>query len=82
MARRPLYPATPGETAIDRLLNQTIPNVINAERDRQEREEIRAEDLRRYNEEMDYRAKRDGVADTEAFQKTFNTGFGNVKKLS
>ena len=30
MARRPLYPATPGETAIDRLLNQTIPNVINA----------------------------------------------------
>ena len=80
MARRPLYPATPGETAIDRLLNQTIPNVINAERDRKERQEIRAEDLRRYNEEMDYRAERDGVDDFRKFKTEFDTGFGNVKK--
>ena len=80
MARRPLYPATPGETAIDRLLNQTIPNVINAERDRQEREEIRAEDLRRYNEDMRYRAERDGVDDFRKFKTEFDTGFSNVKK--
>ena len=80
MARRPLYPATPGETAIDRLLNQTIPNVINAERDRQERQDVRAEDLRRYNEDMDYRAERDGVDDFRKFKSEFDTGFSGVKK--
>ena len=41
MARRPLYPRTPGETAIDRLLNQTLPNIIKEESARNEREELR-----------------------------------------
>ena len=41
MARRPLYPRTQGETAIDRLLNQTLPNIIKEESARNEREELR-----------------------------------------
>jgi hypothetical protein len=44
VARRTLYPTTPGETAIDRLLNQTLPNILKEERARQEREELREEE--------------------------------------
>jgi hypothetical protein len=45
MARRPLYPQLPGEQAVDRLLNQTLPNLIQQRQQRQEREQSRQDRL-------------------------------------
>ena len=70
MARRPLYPVTPGETAIDRLLNQTLPNILKEERERQEREELREEERARYSAEFKYRVERDTKYDSDNFKKT------------
>ena len=64
MARNPLIPRTPGQQAVDRLLNQTIPQLIQNQQRRQEREEdiaradrIRKEDLaidqERYNDRIE-----------------------------
>ena len=50
MARRPIYPRTPQQNAIDKLLNQTIPQLISAKEAKNERDEQRAESLRRYEE--------------------------------
>ena len=46
MARNPLYPKLPGETALDRLVNDTIPNLIRNRNDRLERERDREDRLR------------------------------------
>lgn len=45
MARKPLYPQLPGEQAVDRLLNQTLPNLIQQRQQRQEREQSRQDRL-------------------------------------
>jgi hypothetical protein len=45
MARRPLYPNLPGEQALDRLLNQTLPNLVQQREAKIQREEdIRRQD--------------------------------------
>ena len=51
MARNPLIPRTPGQQAVDRLLNQTIPQLIQNQQRRQEREEdiARADRIREEN---------------------------------
>lgn len=72
MARRTLYPTTPGETAIDRLLNQTLPNILKEERARQEREELREEEKARYQAEFQYRVERDTKTDRENFSNQFD----------
>lgn len=72
MARRPLYPVTPGETAVDRLLNQTLPNILKEERARQEREELREEEKNRYAAEFKYRVGRDTKIDNDNFRKEDN----------
>ena len=70
MARNPLIPRTPGEQAVDRLLNQTLPQLIQNQQRRQEREEdiaradrIRKEDLaidqERYNDRIEKEAKQE-----------------------
>lgn len=46
MARNPLYPKLPGETALDRLVNDTIPSLIRTRNDRLERERDREDRLR------------------------------------
>ena len=64
MARRPLYPNLPGEQALDRLLNQTLPNLVQQREAKIQREEdirrqdrIREENLaideKRYQENKD-----------------------------
>ena len=64
MARRPLYPNLPGEQALDRLLNQTLPNLVQQREAKIQREEdirrqdrIRQENLaideKRYQENKD-----------------------------
>lgn len=45
MARNPIYPTSAGETAVDRLLNQTLPRIIADKQASNERKEMRAEDL-------------------------------------
>jgi hypothetical protein len=72
MARRTLYPTTPGETAIDRLLNQTLPNILKEERARQEREELREEEKARYQAEFQYRVERDTKTDRDNFNSQFD----------
>jgi len=72
MARRTLYPTTPGETAIDRLLNQTLPNILKEERARSEREELREEEKARYQAEFQYRVARDTKTDLDNFTSDFN----------
>ena len=72
MARRPLYPRTPGETAIDRLLNQTLPNIIKEESARNEREELREEEKARYRSELAYKVARDTKTDQENFDNQYN----------
>ena len=72
MARRPLYPRTPGETAIDRLLNQTLPNIIKEESSRNEREELREEEKARYRSELAYKVARDTKTDQENFDNQYN----------
>jgi len=54
MARNPLYPKLPGEQAVDRLLNQTLPNILQQREQRLQRKEdiqrqerIRQEDIER-----------------------------------
>ena len=48
MARNPLYPTSAGETALDKLLNQTLPRILA---DRQNR--------KREDEQFDYRKEQD-----------------------
>jgi len=45
MARRPLYPNLPGEQALDRLLNQTLPNLIQQRQAKLERDRDREDRL-------------------------------------
>jgi len=45
MARRPLYPNLPGEQALDRLLNQTLPNLIQQREAKLERDRDREDRL-------------------------------------
>lgn len=66
MARNPLIPRTPGEQAVDRLLNQTLPQLIQNQQRKQEREEniaradrIREEDLARDKERYEARIEKD-----------------------
>tara|TARA_R100000734_G_C3319012_1_gene114022 strand:- start:5738 stop:7582 length:1845 start_codon:yes stop_codon:yes gene_type:complete len=80
MARRPLYPVTPGETAIDRLLNQTLPNILKEERERQEREELREEERARYSAEFKYRVERDTKYDSDNFKKQDTDYTLNIEK--
>lgn len=55
MARNPLIPRTPGQQAVDRLLNQTIPQLIQNQQRKQEREEdiARADKIREENLAID-----------------------------
>ena len=62
MARNPLIPRTPEEKAVDKLLNQTLPQLIENQQRKQEREEniaradrIREEDLARDKERYEAR---------------------------
>ena len=48
MARNPYLPQTAGETAVDKFLNQILPRMIDKREQKNEREEVRAEDKRRY----------------------------------
>jgi len=70
MARNPLIPRTPGQQAVDRLLNQTIPQLVQNQQRKQEREEdiaradkIREENLaidqERYNDRIERQNKQD-----------------------
>ena len=78
MARRTLYPTTPGETAVDRLLNQTLPNIIKEERARSEREELRQEEKARYQAEFQYRVERDTKSDRDNFNSQFDSYYLNA----
>ena len=59
MARNPLIPRTPGEQAVDRLLNQTLPQLIQNQQRKQEREEniARADRIREENLAIDQAKK-------------------------
>ena len=48
MARNPIYPTTPGETAVDRLLNQTLPQLI-----------AQGQENKRREQELEYRRLQD-----------------------
>jgi len=45
MARNPIYPKSAGETAVDRLLNQTLPRIIADKQDRDDRAQQRQDTL-------------------------------------
>ena len=45
MARNPLYPTTPGQTAVDRLLNETLPRIISDKEAANERQQVRDDAL-------------------------------------
>lgn len=55
MARKTLYPRLPGEMAVDKLLNQTIPNILQQRQARLDREEniARQDRIRKENLEID-----------------------------
>lgn len=57
MARNPLYPKLPGETALDRLVNDTIPNLIRNRNDRLERERDREDRLRQQELNNEFRER-------------------------
>lgn len=57
MARNPLYPKLPGETALDRLVNDTIPNLIRNRNDRLERERDREDRLRQQKLNNEFRER-------------------------
>ena len=70
MARNPLIPRTPGEQAVDRLLNQTLPQILQNQQRKQEREEniaradrIRKEDLARDKERYEYKIEQEAKDD-------------------
>ena len=69
MARRPLYPVTPGETAIDRLLNQTLPNIIQQEMQRAERSEAIEREQEQFETRMMYQVQRDNIEDKRNYNK-------------
>jgi len=54
MARKTLYPRLPGETAVDRLLNQTLPNLIQQREARIEREQARRDRLEQQRIQNDF----------------------------
>ena len=60
MARRPMFPNTPQENAIDKLLNRTLPQLLQQKEAKNERDEQRAESLRRYEE-----SRKDRFADQQ-----------------
>ena len=45
MARRTLYPTLPGESAVDRLLNQTLPQLVKDRQASAERAQQRQDTL-------------------------------------
>ena len=66
MARNPIYPTSAGQTAVDRLLNQTLPRIIQDKQARDERAQQRQDtlDARKqqqdnYEQNYDYTIKRD-----------------------
>tara|TARA_R100000654_G_scaffold56020_1_gene82339 strand:+ start:2095 stop:4065 length:1971 start_codon:yes stop_codon:yes gene_type:complete len=69
MARRPLYPVTPGETAVDRLLNETLPNIIQQEMQRAERNEAREREEQQFQTRMMYQAQRDDIEDRRNYNR-------------
>lgn len=86
MARQPLYPRSAGETAIDKLVNQTIPRLIQSKEARNEREEVRAENDRRYKESQiqrtqDKREQRGLYIDDKLAEINESIASGDVKGL-
>jgi hypothetical protein len=69
VARRPLYPVTPGETAIDRLLNQTLPQIVQQEMQRAERNEAREREDLQFKTRMMYQAQRDDIEDRRNYNR-------------
>lgn len=82
MARNPLIPRTPGEQAVDKLLNQTLPQLLQNQQRKQEREEniaradrIREEDIardnERYKDKIEKENKDDGIRAQNDAYNTF-----------
>ena len=71
MARNTLYPRLPGEMAVDKLLNQTIPNILQQRQARLEREEdiARQEKIRQENLDINERRYQEGRADAAIKRK-------------
>ena len=67
MARNTLYPRLPGEMAVDKLLNQTLPNILQQRQARLDREEdiARQEKIRQENLAINERRYQQGRADKD-----------------
>lgn len=65
MARKTLYPRLPGEMAMDKLLNQTLPNILQQRQARLDREEdiARQDRIRQENLAINERRYQEGRAD-------------------
>tara|TARA_R100001591_G_scaffold73548_1_gene81607 strand:+ start:225 stop:2075 length:1851 start_codon:yes stop_codon:yes gene_type:complete len=81
MARRTLLPNTPAETAIDRLLNQTLPKIVTDKQNLIDKEQTRAREDARYSAELEYRVERDLSEEFTNFRNNLNNKIGDVKKL-
>lgn len=74
MARRTLYPTLPGESAVDRLLNQTLPQLVKDRQASDERAQQRQDTLDARKQAQDnYESDRAYLMDKEAKEEVIRT---------
>lgn len=89
MARKPLYPQLPGEQAVDRLLNQTLPNILQQREQRLQRQEdiarqerIRKEDIARSDARyLDAKAEKDLERNDRISNQIFTLRTGALERF-
>ena len=88
-ARKPLYPQLPGEQAVDRLLNQTLPNILQQREQRLQRQEdiqrqerIRKEDIARSDARyLDAKAEKDLERNDRISNQIFTLRTGALERF-
>ena len=85
MARNPLYPRSAGETAVDRLLNQTLPRIIKDKQDRDDRAQqrqdtldARAQQQENFNKQFTYGIEQDKLKESNRKDEKVSTHFSTA----
>ena len=85
MARNPLYPRSAGETAVDRLLNQTLPRIIKDKQDRDDRAQqrqdtldARAQQQENFNKQFSYGIEQDKLKESNRKDEKVSTHFSTA----
>jgi len=85
MARNPLYPRSAGETAVDRLLNQTLPRIIKDKQDRDDRAQqrqdtldARAQQQENFNKQFTYGVEQDALKESNRKDEKVSNHFSKA----